>query len=105
VLRRLSQDATHHEVFWVINNFSRLYYAVDGVVVTELDVLNPQDRWGADPDASTDHLDALRDLRDRERGPLPDWETAMATVESLTGLGLDADWFERPQLFAKVDRR
>ncbi|MGR6318827.1 DUF6461 domain-containing protein [Micromonospora soli] len=105
VLRRLSQDATVHEVFWLINNFNRLYYAVDGVLVTELDVLCPQDRWGADPDALTDHLDALRDLRDRERGPFPDWETAMATVESLTGLGLDAGWFDRPQLFAKINRR
>ncbi|MEV1320070.1 DUF6461 domain-containing protein [Micromonospora arborensis] len=105
VLRRLSQDATVHEVFWVINNFNRLYYAVDGVVVTALDVLCPQDRWGADPDALNDHLDALRDLRDRERGPWPDWETAMATVESLTGLGLDAGWFDRPQLSAKVNHR
>jgi Family of unknown function (DUF6461) len=105
VLRRLSRDATVHEVFWLINNFNRLYYVVDGVVVTELDVLCPQDRWGADPDALTDHLDALRDLRDRERGPFPDWETAMATVESLTGLGLDADWFDRPQLFAKINGR
>ncbi|MFG2053299.1 DUF6461 domain-containing protein [Micromonospora sp. NPDC048930] len=104
VLRRLSQDATVHEVFWVINNFNRLYYAVDGVVVTGLDVLYPQERWGADPDALTDHLDALHDLRDRERAPFPDWETAMATVESLTGLGLDAGWFDRPQLSAKINR-
>jgi hypothetical protein len=103
VLRRLSQDATAHEVFWLINNFNRLSNAVDGVVVTELDVLRPQDRWGADPDALTDHLGALRDLHSRERGPFPDWETAMATVESLTGLGLDADWFDRPQLFAKIN--
>jgi hypothetical protein len=105
VLRRLSQDATVHEVFWVINNFNRLCYAIDGVVVTELDVLRPQDRWGADPGALTNHLDALRDLCDRERGPSPDWETAMATVDSLTGLGLDADWFDRPQLFAKINGR
>jgi hypothetical protein len=104
-LRRLSQDATVHGVFWLINNFNRLYYAVDGVMVTELDVLWPQDRWGTDPEALTDHLDALRDLRDRERGPWPDWETAMATVESLTGLGLDADWFNRLQVFAKINRR
>ncbi|MFD1321513.1 hypothetical protein [Micromonospora sonneratiae] len=39
------------------------------------------------------------------RGPSQDWETAMATVESLTGLRLDADWFRRPQLLAKVDSR
>ncbi|MFI7062494.1 DUF6461 domain-containing protein [Kribbella sp. NPDC050124] len=105
VLQRLSQDATVHEVFWVINNFNRLYYAVDGVVVTELDVLRPQERWGADPDALAGHLDALRDLRDREHGPWPDWETAMATVESLTGLRLDTDWFDRPQMFAMLSSR
>jgi hypothetical protein len=102
-LRRLSEDATVHEVFWLINNFNRLSYAVDGVVVTVLDVLRPQDRWGADPEALTDHLDTLRHLHDRERAPSPDWETAMATVESLTGLGLDADWFDRPQLRAKIN--
>jgi hypothetical protein len=98
ILRQLSRDATVHEVFWLINNFNRLYYVIDGVVVTELDVLLPQDRGGADPDALTGHLDALRD-------PQADWAAAMATVESLTGLGLDADWFDRPQLFAKVNRR
>ncbi|MBB4957607.1 hypothetical protein [Micromonospora polyrhachis] len=37
------------------------------------------------------------------RGPSPDWETAMVTVESLTGLRLDADWFHHPQLLAKVN--
>jgi hypothetical protein len=29
----------------------------------------------------------------------------MATFESLTGQRLDPDWFARPQLFAKVNRR
>ena len=104
VLRRLSQDGTVHEVFWLINNYNRLSYAVDGVLMTELDVLRPHDRWGADPEALTEHLGALVELRDREQGPFPDWETAMATVESLTGLGLDADWFGRPQLTAKITR-
>ena len=28
-----------------------------------------------------------------------------ATVESLTGIGLDADWFGRPQITAKINRR
>ncbi|MGW0436294.1 DUF6461 domain-containing protein [Micromonospora sp. NPDC003197] len=110
VLRRLSQGATVHGVFWVINNFNRLYHAVDGVLVTELDVLRPQDRWGTDPEALTDHLDALCNLHDRSMsgthpGPSPDWETAMATVESLTGIRLDADWFYRPQLLVKVNSR
>ena len=102
-LRRLGQSATVHSVFWAINNFNRLYYIVDGVVVTELDMLRPLDRWGTDPEALTDHLDALRDLHDRS-DPGPDWETAMATLESLTAQRLDPDWFARPQLLAKVGR-
>ncbi|MES9607431.1 DUF6461 domain-containing protein [Actinomadura sp. NPDC000929] len=103
-LRRLSQNATVHTVFWAINNFNRLSYIVDGAVVTELDTLCPLDRWGTDPEALTDHLDALLDLHERS-DPGPDWETAMATLESLTGQRLDADWFTRPQLLAKVNRR
>jgi hypothetical protein len=105
----LSQGATVHGVFWVINNFNRLYYVVDGVVVTELDALRPSDRWGSEPEALTDHLDALCDLDSSRpgthQGHFPDWETAMATVESLTGLRLDADWFHRPQLLATINAR
>ncbi|WP_344260629.1 DUF6461 domain-containing protein [Actinomadura napierensis] len=103
-LRRLGQSATVHSVFWAINNFNRLYHIVDGVVVTELDMLRPLDRWGTDPEALTDHLDALHSLHDRS-DPGPDWETAMATLESLTGQRLDPDWFARPQLHAKANRR
>lgn len=103
-LRRLGQSATVYSVFWVINNFNRLSYIVDGVVATELDVLRPLERWGTDPEALTDHLEALCDLADRS-SPGPDWETAMATLESLTGQRLDADWFARPQLLAEVNSR
>jgi hypothetical protein len=110
VLRRLSQCVTVHGVFWLINNFSRLHYVVDGVLVTELDVLDPWDRSGTDPEALNDHLDALRDRHDRSMsgtgpGAFLDWPTAMATMESLTGLRLDADWFQRPQLSARVNSR
>lgn len=103
-LPRLSAEATVHGVFWAINNFNRLYHLVDGAVVTELDVLKPLERWGTDPEALTGHLAALCDLNDSP-GPGPDWETAMATVESLTGLRLDADWFFRPQLLARSKPR
>ncbi|WP_436639416.1 DUF6461 domain-containing protein [Actinomadura kijaniata] len=103
-LRRLSQGATVHSVFWMINNFSRLYYVADGVVITEVETLSPLNRWGTDPEALTGHLDALCDLRSRT-DPGPDWETAMATLESLTGQRLDADWFVRPQMLAEVNRR
>jgi hypothetical protein len=101
-LRALSRTATVHGVYWLINNMNRLYHAVDGVIVTQLDVLRPHDRWGADPDALTGHLDALYDLHERSSGPFPDWETALATIESLTGVRLDAEWFHRPQLQATI---
>jgi hypothetical protein len=102
-LPQLSDDATVHGVFWLVNNYNRLYRHVDGEVRTELDVLRPRERWGTDPEGLTDHLGALVELRDRDTGPWPDWETAMATMESLTGLRLDADWFRRPQRLATVD--
>ncbi|MFB4310656.1 DUF6461 domain-containing protein [Actinomadura sp. GTD37] len=102
-LQQLSRDATVHSVFWLINNYNRLYHLVDGAVITELDLLEPLTRWGADPDALTDHLGALCDLAARTT-PGPDWETAMATLESLTGQRLDAAWFARPQLCAEANR-
>ncbi|MFI0372370.1 hypothetical protein ACH35V_31280 [Actinomadura sp. 1N219] len=104
-LQRLSQGAAVHSVFWLINNFSRLYYLADGVLMTEVDTLLPLDRLGADPEALTGHLGALCDLRagvmaNTYTGPALDWEIALATLESLTGETLDADWFARPQLYA-----
>ncbi|TMQ98951.1 hypothetical protein ETD83_18705 [Actinomadura soli] len=109
VLQRLSQGATVHSVFWLINNFSRLYYLADGELITEVDTLFPLDRLGTDPEALTGHLHALGDLRSRimantYTGPDLDWEIALATLESLTGERLDADWFARPQLFAEANR-
>jgi len=106
-LKRLSQGAAVHGVYWGINNVNRLFYWVDGIAVTELDTLCPEHTWGRDPEALADHLDALRELHDPssqgyDRGAEWDWPTAMATVESLTGLRLDADWFRRPQLCATV---
>ncbi|MFI0407400.1 DUF6461 domain-containing protein [Actinomadura sp. 3N508] len=107
VLRLLSRDATVHSLFWLINNFSMLSYLADGELITEVETLAPQNRRGTDPEALTDRLGAMCDLRagvvaGTLSGPAPDWETAMATLESLTGVSLDAGWFARPQTFAKV---
>jgi hypothetical protein len=102
MLPRLSQDATVHGTFWLINNYSTLYYADGGTVITIVETLSPQRRWGVDPEALTDHLGALLDLSTNSV-PSPDWETAMATVESLTGQRLDAGWFVRRQLFTKIN--
>jgi hypothetical protein len=110
VRNRLSQKATVHGVYWAINNANGLFYGVDGVVVTEFDTLRPGYRCGTDPEALTDHLDKLLDLHDLSRPAIDrsadrDWPTAMATLESLTGLRLDADWFRRPQLCAVINSR
>lgn len=102
VLKRLSQRATVHGVYWGINNVNLLFHWVDGVAVTELEALRPQHRWGTDPEALGDHLDALHSRQGGDRSADWDWPTAMATVESLTGLRLDADWFRRPQLCATI---
>jgi hypothetical protein len=96
-LRRMSRGGTVHQVFWAINNFNRLFRVSDGTVVTELDTLVPDERWGADPDALNEHLGALHDLdaRGEARGADLDWPAAMATMESLTGFRLDLEWFSR----------
>ncbi|MEU8342156.1 hypothetical protein SAMN05443665_101450 [Actinomadura meyerae] len=103
VLQRLSRGATLHTVFWMINNYSGLLHLVDGELITEVDPLDPTNPQGADPDALNDHLDALRALHAQPL-PGPDWETAMATLESLTGERLDIDWFTRPQAYAETGR-
>ncbi|MEV0901088.1 DUF6461 domain-containing protein [Actinoplanes sp. NPDC049802] len=105
-LRRLSSGGTVHQVLWMINNYNRLIHVADDVVITELDTLDPGRRWGADPDALDGHLGALHDLDALEdaRGADADWPTAMATMESITGVRLDADWFLRPRPLATITR-
>lgn len=103
-LPRLSAGTTAYGLFWLVNNYNQLYHHVDGTVRTALDVLRPRERWGGDPEGLADHLGALTELADAETAG-PDWETAAATLESLAGLRLDADWFHRPQLLARLDGR
>jgi hypothetical protein len=55
----------------------------------------------------TDHLGALVDQQERSmsetyRGPFPDWENALATIESLTDIRLVTEWFHRPQLVTNI---
>jgi Family of unknown function (DUF6461) len=80
-LRRLSQGATVHSVFWMINNFSRLYHLVDGVVVTAVETLDPLNRWGTDPEALTGHLGALHELRDRPGARQVKWDIGASIVK------------------------
>jgi hypothetical protein len=103
-LAALSRCAVVHSLVWLVNAYNRLLYAITG-----LDVLFPTTAWGADPAALDEHLGALVELEARQRsevdpGPFHDWETAMATLESLTGVRLTAEWFARPQSRALIYR-
>jgi hypothetical protein len=40
----------------------------------------------------------------RWQRPSPDWETALATAEAMSGERLTADWFARPQILAMFPR-
>ncbi|WP_433445042.1 hypothetical protein [Nonomuraea sp. CA-141351] len=102
--------------FWcLVNNAHELFYAADGVLVTSVaQISSPYgpECFGQDPAALDGYLGALRALgarmkADDEAGvtpaaPYPDWETALATVEALTGVRLDVDRFTREQLSVQV---
>ncbi|SNS46988.1 hypothetical protein SAMN05216276_101019 [Streptosporangium subroseum] len=105
---RLTEAAQTWGFWWLVNNANRLFYAADGHLVTELNILRPEpvECKGQDPRALDAYLGALRALADRKRaddraGTYPDryrdWETALATMEGMTGVRLDVDRFTREQ--------
>lgn len=119
-LARVSADAQAWGFFWLVNNANGLFYAADGEVVTELNVLrpSPEECFGRDPRALDAHLGAIRALYRQKQAedeydeddpgafhelppsPYPhdpDWETALATVEALTGVRLGLGWLTTEQ--------
>ncbi|MET7463162.1 hypothetical protein [Nonomuraea sp. NPDC005501] len=101
--------------WWLVNNAHELFYAADGVLVTSVrQISSPHgpELFGQDPAALDDHLGALRALAARMEAddkagvtpaaPYPDWQTALATVEALTGVRLDLDRFTREQLSVRT---
>jgi hypothetical protein len=106
---RLSENAQVWGVWWLVNAANRLFYAADGQLVTELDTFYPEPSGctGQSPLALDCYLGALRALADQKRAddqagvtpsaPYPEWETALATVEAMTGVRLDIDRFTREQ--------
>ncbi|GAA2302106.1 hypothetical protein GCM10010149_59280 [Nonomuraea roseoviolacea subsp. roseoviolacea] len=110
---RLTENAQAWGFWWLVNNANRLFYAADGDLITELNVLHasPAECWGRNPRALDDYLGAIRALEaqreaDDRAGAFdappypryPEFETALATVEALTGVRLDLDRFTREQL-------
>ncbi|WP_043625885.1 hypothetical protein [Nonomuraea candida] len=110
---RLTENAQAWGFWYLINAANRLFYAADGQLVTEVDILYPEPSgcWGPDPRALDSYLGALRALADQKRtddqagvtppAPYPEWETALATVEAMTGVRLDVDRFARGQQWVR----
>ncbi|NUW35054.1 hypothetical protein HTZ77_27020 [Nonomuraea sp. SMC257] len=103
---RLTENAQAWGFWWLVNNTHDLFYAADGALVTSVQQVSSPggpECFGPDPAALDDHLGALRALGARIRAddeagvtpevPYPDWQTALATVEALTGVRLDVDRF------------
>ncbi|MET8862837.1 hypothetical protein ABZW11_07750 [Nonomuraea sp. NPDC004580] len=110
---RLTENAQAWGFWYLINAANRLFYAADGQLVTEVDTLYPEasECWGPNPRALDSYLGALRALADQKRtddhagvtpsAPYPEWETALATVEAMTGVRLDVDRFARGQQWVR----
>ncbi|MGW2220925.1 hypothetical protein ACWCSD_38565 [Nonomuraea sp. NPDC001684] len=95
--------------WWLANNAHELFHAADGILVTSVGQLSSPhgpECSGQDPAALDADLGALRELcarmkADDEAGVTRpaenyrDWETALATVEAMTGVRLDLDQFAR----------
>lgn len=112
---RLTENAQAWGFWWLVNNAHELFYAADGVLVTSVNMSSfphSLECFGPAPAALDDYLGALRALgarmkADDEAGvtpaaPYPDWQTALATVEALTGVRLDLDRFTREQLSVRA---
>ncbi|WP_157546077.1 DUF6461 domain-containing protein [Microtetraspora fusca] len=110
VLAALTKDAQAWGFWWLVNNAHKLFYAADGHLVTTVQIPDFDGHLpcgGENPQALDSYLDGLRALaeekcEDDEAGDYgvsyPDWPTALATVEAMTGVRLEASWFMQEQL-------
>ncbi|RVX46438.1 hypothetical protein EDD27_9322 [Nonomuraea polychroma] len=106
---QLTNNAEAWGFWWLVNNANELFYAADGVLVTALNILYPQpsECTGHNPQELDAYLGALRALADQKRtddetGERPsnhyrDWETALATMEAMSGVRLDVGRFTQEQ--------
>ncbi|MGP3966003.1 hypothetical protein ACTWPT_59725 [Nonomuraea sp. 3N208] len=109
----LTENAQAWGFWWLVNNANSLFYAADGNLITEMDVFRPSpvECTGRNPRVLDDHLGAIRALvaqreADDRAGAFdappypryPHFQTALATVEAMTGVRLDLDRFTRKQL-------
>ncbi|MEU5959487.1 DUF6461 domain-containing protein [Streptomyces sp. NPDC047525] len=90
VLRPLSRLGRTASAFWNVNSVSRLSLAEDGLVSSVLDMIVPEDPYGARPEAWEPLLKGL------PLGVGADWGTGLAAVERATGARFDDAWIRGP---------
>ncbi|MGW6024311.1 DUF6461 domain-containing protein [Streptomyces sp. NPDC055099] len=90
VLRPLSRLGRTASAFWNVNAVSRLSLAEDGLVSCALDMVVPDDPYGAAPDAWEPLLEGLPA---RTSGS---WGWGLAAVERATGSRFDDAWVRGP---------
>ncbi|MFL6076771.1 MAG: DUF6461 domain-containing protein [Mycobacteriales bacterium] len=95
VLRPLSRGGAAVSVYWNVNGSNRFSHAVGGRRLVSFDMLRPESRHGAEPDAIAAALDGL------PFGPgAGEWRAAgLALAETLTGVRLDRSWFASARRF------
>ncbi|MFI6477136.1 DUF6461 domain-containing protein [Nonomuraea sp. NPDC050663] len=84
---------------WDFHGESLLKYARSGELVTVLDVFDPGERSGADPDALDPYLEGLRfDLDEGEPAvePAESFTSALVAIGRVVGRELDREWLDAP---------
>ncbi|MFI6320906.1 hypothetical protein ACIBG8_25440 [Nonomuraea sp. NPDC050556] len=99
IMDRLSVGARLWNVCWHVNGGSRLVYAVDGRVLTEVPALDRDLAYGIDPHALDHVLHLLPDAY-----TLLSKATAMAIIEMESGAYLDLEWLEGEQMAVILGR-
>ncbi|MEV0282340.1 DUF6461 domain-containing protein [Streptomyces sp. NPDC050610] len=90
VLRPLSRLGRTASAFWNVNAVSQLSLAEDGLVSSALDMVVPENPYGARPDAWEPLLEGL------SLGVVAGWGSGLTAVERATGTRFDDAWVHGP---------
>ncbi|MEV8319366.1 DUF6461 domain-containing protein [Streptomyces sp. NPDC059900] len=99
VLRPLSRQGRTASAYWNVNAVSRLSLAEDGLISSAFEMLAPEHRFGARPDAWQPLLQGL-DLEDDDDL----WGVGLAAVERATGARFDGAWVRGPHRAVEITR-
>ncbi|MBO8190715.1 hypothetical protein ITI46_03215 [Streptomyces oryzae] len=99
VLRPLSRlGGRAASAYWNDDALSELALAEDGLVLSSFEMLVPDHRYGAAPQAWDRYLDGLAFDSDA------DWRAAgLVAVTRATGARLDREWASAPQLYVEIE--